>query len=1492
MTAGTNTATTTSGPPPQVLQAYQGLTGAATNVAEQPLSQYGGPMVAGFTPAQQQAFGTIGNSQGIGTPYINSAAQEFGAATAPLYNTVGNYESPYTSAVTSSLGNLFNQQNAQQLEQVAGNATLANAYGGDREAVAQALTAQQQGLAEAPTMANTLQQGYQTALGANEAQDWLSSQAGFGVAGLGTQAQNQALTGASAELQAGGLEQQLAQENLNIPYEQFVQQQAYPYQQLGFLAPIVEGTGSLSGGTGSTTTPGQSALSQLTGLGLTGLGAYGLYNNLSGASNAVGSIGTDAVDAYNGLAKQGGRIHRAGGGGLSLPIVPGMGNSVPEINLSYIPQGAPGGISTKSGLSPFQPDVTQTQSSGGGGLGDLLSLAGLAAKFIKSGGRIHFDGGGSIGMGSAPAPQATNGQLPTVPRLSLDYISAPGPAVKGSGPPKAPQMPASAANQGFGTQNGTQFLQGAEQLKKSGLLSGDKRGGAIRLQDGGTADIAAATGVMGGSPNAQGYYQQLMTMPTEKLQELASAVPPTSPQGQYIQRALKSKQMGMGQTAPVSPSYAGIGALGASASGATAAPPASGGTAQVAMSQPVPGASLATGGDTTPGYVTESELDPHPIVDHSGDTVKVRYPSEGTVLDLGLPTLKRSGYAAGGAAGLYPEASFSSGQWTTKPGATSAPAGPADNAPLLGTSSGESGGPGATPFVTSLPTGNGVALPQLSNSLYAPPNAVPGEGLGNWDVPLPQQGATGANTIASEPQMAGVISALSPGASIPTWAGGAGSNGAPSSPASDSFMNGIPLSYGNFYHRGGRAHFDDGGDVAAPNPGDASPSEIFNGPLVQWYESGLTQDSPSPDAVPAPAEPSSFTSRPHGADWTGSAGSSAETPWEGSHESLKARDAAGPDAGVGVMGMGAAPAMRGAVATASAAPPTAAPPAAGMGASPPPTTPAATPAAPPAARSSEPASAMPPIAAQPPASSSGAVGGPVSPDLAKAAGFDPTQTALANFLWKGEGAKANTLYGGGTFSDMRQHPADAGWQGGVGPDGKPTHAAGIPQLEPGTWHQAAALAGVNDFSAPSQVKAGLSWAEKRYNDVTGGNLVDDFKAGKTDQIRQALSSEWPSLAGSNTAAPRNTRLSLLPAAAGVPDTAQATEPGMGRRMGMMTQGQGFGPSDYPDSARRGFSLSNNWMPLMVAGLSALGSRSPNAVAEGFRAASPYFQGQERAEASENRTQMMGQMNAERSANTEGRLNIQAQRVADQATAADRLYQQRNADLEWKMAHGTAELADRQAAAQSKAEATAANLQLAGIKVQLGEYNPPVYGPGDDPDHPGQKTNGLWYSLKFPSPNEPNGGAKFFPNVGTAKPATGANAVLQEMVAKGEATDLADADQKRAAYQKDPTGFQHSAEYTRLVQAEEKTLQGNVGNIGKSPTEISAMAQKNVQTMLGETSATAPKITTPGTAPKSQSPQKAAAPPSWAIGKAAAMPNGQIIYSDGKGWYDANHTPVQ
>jgi len=415
---GGQTTVSQSGPPPQFVAAYQNVNNQAQQVAQTPLTQYSGSIVAPFSPDQNAGIAATENAQGIANPYINAAAQEINNSTTPVWSNaqqwspgaISQYQSPYTQQVVNATQAQFNNQNQQQQQQVQGNAASQGALGGDRSAVAAGITAGQEQLAQAPVIANLENTGYQTAqnefntqqaaqIGANEANNWLSSQAGYGLSNLGNQALTSNLTGANALLGVGGLEQSQAQANLNVPYQQFLQQQAYPFQTTGWLANIAEGLGSASGGSSSTTSPGPSTGSQLLGAGVTGAGllgqsgAFGSSGWLTGAGGLFGSgasagasIATSDAASLLGAARGGGIPHRGFGGMLPAGSSVPTGFKPPNVDVNFVPGMGPG----KGGLLSTSTGSTASTSGSGFNIGDLVGPSILAASVLSRGGIVPF----------------------------------------------------------------------------------------------------------------------------------------------------------------------------------------------------------------------------------------------------------------------------------------------------------------------------------------------------------------------------------------------------------------------------------------------------------------------------------------------------------------------------------------------------------------------------------------------------------------------------------------------------------------------------------------------------------------------------------------------------------------------------------------------------------------------------------------------------------------------------------------------------------------------------------------------------------------------------------------------------------------------------------------------------------------------------------------------------------------------------------------------
>ena len=277
MGKGTNTTTTTQAPNPYAMAAYQSFLAQAPQVAAaNPFQQYGGEFVA---PVNAQQYGGIGNIN----QYAETAQPGLNAAQALAWNAASpigagqilQYQNPYTQNVIDTTQKQFNQANAVQQGALLSSLAAQGALGNSRTADAQALMANQQQQAQAPVIAGLENQSYiqavQTALAEQQAQ----AQGAYGVGSLAQAAQAAGLQGAGAQVQAGTLEQTTQQQLDAAKYQQFLMQQAFPYQQLQWEAGIGTGVGSQMGGTSTTTGPAPSLLGQIAGLGLAGVGVLG-----------------------------------------------------------------------------------------------------------------------------------------------------------------------------------------------------------------------------------------------------------------------------------------------------------------------------------------------------------------------------------------------------------------------------------------------------------------------------------------------------------------------------------------------------------------------------------------------------------------------------------------------------------------------------------------------------------------------------------------------------------------------------------------------------------------------------------------------------------------------------------------------------------------------------------------------------------------------------------------------------------------------------------------------------------------------------------------------------------------------------------------------------------------------------------------------------------------------------------------------------------------
>lgn len=294
----------------------QRMLASAEQAAQRPYEQYAGgdvgARVAQFTPLQQQAFGAAGEMQpsaitGQAATGLQGIAERAGNLQYNPYQTgqfgaqAGQYMSPYMQNVVD-----IQQREAQRQADIAATqqqaqATQAGAFGGSRDAIMRAEAARNLALQKGDIQAQGLQQAYQQAqrqfnteqalgeqsrqFGSNLGLQGLQTagQAQVGAGNLGQQQFEQGMGITGLQSQLGGVQQQQGQNVLNTQYQQWLDQQNYPLQQVGYMSNIINRlpqTRTLEQ-TGTASEP--SFLNQVAGLGTAALG-------IPGVQKAIGSL--------------------------------------------------------------------------------------------------------------------------------------------------------------------------------------------------------------------------------------------------------------------------------------------------------------------------------------------------------------------------------------------------------------------------------------------------------------------------------------------------------------------------------------------------------------------------------------------------------------------------------------------------------------------------------------------------------------------------------------------------------------------------------------------------------------------------------------------------------------------------------------------------------------------------------------------------------------------------------------------------------------------------------------------------------------------------------------------------------------------------------------------------------------------------------------------------------------------------------------------------
>jgi hypothetical protein len=241
--------------------------GAAQQVASIPYQAYGGPRIAAFRPAEEQAFQTAINAatQQVGMPQLQQATQvaqrAAGYTPQQFQQDVSGFMSPFQSNVIDATMARLAQNRAERDAATKAQLAASKAFGNERRGVYEAQLAAEQDLNTAQTLADLYNRGYTQAAGFAQglpAQQLAGAQA---LAGYGQQALGNQQAYAAMLQGAGQAQRQMAQQNLQLAYEDFLAQRGYPQQQLQTL--LMGSQGLPSPVTQTTTAPGQSTLSKI-----------------------------------------------------------------------------------------------------------------------------------------------------------------------------------------------------------------------------------------------------------------------------------------------------------------------------------------------------------------------------------------------------------------------------------------------------------------------------------------------------------------------------------------------------------------------------------------------------------------------------------------------------------------------------------------------------------------------------------------------------------------------------------------------------------------------------------------------------------------------------------------------------------------------------------------------------------------------------------------------------------------------------------------------------------------------------------------------------------------------------------------------------------------------------------------------------------------------------------------------------------------------------
>jgi len=204
------------------------MLGKGAALANEPYYAYQGPLTAGAAPLQQQAF------QGIAGLAVPEQMGAYQPQSFTAQGTAQQYMNPYiNAALQPQLDELRRQTEISRAKQ-AGQLTRAGAYGGSRQALADA----ELNRAMLANMAQATGTGYAQAFQQAQQQFNTEQQAAQNAQNLANQYGLQALAN---QVQAGQLQRGIESEGITADRLQFEEERDFPYKQVQYMQSLLQG---------------------------------------------------------------------------------------------------------------------------------------------------------------------------------------------------------------------------------------------------------------------------------------------------------------------------------------------------------------------------------------------------------------------------------------------------------------------------------------------------------------------------------------------------------------------------------------------------------------------------------------------------------------------------------------------------------------------------------------------------------------------------------------------------------------------------------------------------------------------------------------------------------------------------------------------------------------------------------------------------------------------------------------------------------------------------------------------------------------------------------------------------------------------------------------------------------------------------------------------------------------------------------------------------